>query len=190
MKKKFILSAALMAAGATADAASVSAVRARDIAISVLPSVADSPPHRAPGSVSDIDAPYYVFNAPRQGGYVIVAGDDRLPAVLGYSREGSIDLTQAPEALLALLQMSVDAVGHTEAEYDITATGTPVVEPLLGAINWGQSEPFNTLCPMLTSSQHGYVGCVATAMAQIMKYYNYPTTGTDSHSYLHGSTTL
>ncbi len=179
-----------MAAGATADAASVSAVRARDIAISVLPSVADSQPHRAPGSVSDIDAPYYVFNAPRQGGYVIVAGDDRLPAVLGYSREGSIDLTQAPEALLALLQMSVDAVGHTEAEYDITATGTPVVEPLLGAINWGQSEPFNTLCPMLTSSQHGYVGCVATAMAQIMKYYNYPTTGTDSHSYLHGSTTL
>ncbi len=190
MKKTFILSAVILAAGATADAASVSAVRARDIAASVLPSVAQAQPHRAPGFAADAEAPYYVFNAPAQGGYVVVAGDDRLPAVLGYSRDGSLDLSQAPEALLALLQMSVDMTGLSPAEYAVTATGTPVVEPLLGAIAWGQSEPFNALCPMLSASQRGYVGCVATAMAQIMKYYGYPAKGTDSHSYTHGTTTL
>lgn len=191
MKKSIVLSATLMVAGTfAADAASVSAVRARDIAISVLPSVADAQPRKAPGTAKDCDSPYYVFNAPRQSGYVIVAGDDRLPAVLGYSHEGNIDLDNAPEALIALLQMSTDIAGQTEAGYDVTATGTAIVEPLLGDINWGQSEPFNSMCPMLNASQRGYVGCVATAMAQIMKYYNYPSKGTGTHSYAHGSATI
>ncbi|MDE6801806.1 MAG: C10 family peptidase, partial [Muribaculaceae bacterium] len=189
MKKIWILSAAALAAGLTADAARVSAVRAREIAASVLPTLSDAQPHRAPGTTSDSDTPYYVFNAPRQGGYVIVAGDDQLPAILGYSREGSLDLSDAPEALIALLQLSTDLSDISE-EYTVTATGTPVVEPLLGATNWGQSEPFNNFCPMLTSSQRGYVGCVATAMAQIMKYYNYPKQGTGSHSYVDGTTSL
>ncbi|MDE6831979.1 MAG: Spi family protease inhibitor, partial [Muribaculaceae bacterium] len=89
MKKIWILSAAALAAGLTADAARVSAVRAREIAASVLPPLSAAQPHRAPGTTSDSDPPYYVFKAHRQGGYVIVAGDDQLPAILGYSREGS-----------------------------------------------------------------------------------------------------
>lgn len=190
MRKHILLSAAILAAGATADAAKVSAVRAREIAATVLPAISADAPRRAPGTGVHDDSPYYVFNANGSGGYVIVAGDDRLPAILGYSHEGNLDPENAPEALTFLLEMSTGMIDLAEAEASPLQAGTPVVEPLLGTINWGQSDPFNALCPMVSSSQRGYVGCVATAMSQIMKFYNYPDKGTGTHSYLHGTQTL
>ena len=52
---------------------------------------------------------------------------------------------------------------------------TSVVEPLLGDIVWNQDAPFNNECPFDKNySMTAPVGCVATAAAQIMKYYNYP----------------
>lgn len=190
MRTSIILTAALLAAASAADAREVSAARAREIAASVIPSVTDIPAHRRVPGLKDSDpAPYYLFNGNDNVGYVIVAGDDRLPAVLGYSRDGHLNPDDLPDALQLLLDMSVASLGSgTEAAAGITA-GTPVVEPLLGDINWGQGEPFNTLCPMI-SGKHAYVGCVATAMAQIMRYYGFPAKGTGTHSYLHAGTTL
>lgn len=45
---------------------------------------------------------------------------------------------------------------------------------------WNQSPYYNALCPA-----NSVTGCVATAMAQIMKYWNYPAKGTGFHSYNH-----
>lgn len=190
MKRKIIIAAAALAAATAADAREVSAVRAREIAASVIPSISEgTAPRRAPGLKDDEPSPYYLFNARSSGGYVIVAGDDRLPAVLGYSLEGSIDPDDMPDALKFLLEMSTASIeGQPEGAVNVS-TGTPVVEPLLGDIKWGQSEPFNSLCPMV-SGKRGYVGCVATAMAQIMRYYGYPAQGKGSHSYTDGGQTL
>ena len=63
-------------------------------------------------------------------------------------------------------------------------TGTVVIPPLLQT-TWNQGCYFNTLCPADPAGPCGHVwtGCTATAMAQIMKFWNYPTTGTGSESY-------
>ena len=49
---------------------------------------------RAPGKA---ERPFYVFNAEKNGGFVIVSGDDRTVPVLGYSRTGNIDMEKMPE---------------------------------------------------------------------------------------------
>ena len=61
------------------------------------------------------------------------------------------------------------------------------VEPLLKT-TWKQSAPYNQYCPMRTNYSSGEqencpVGCVALALGQIMKYYNYPETGKGYKSY-------
>ena len=63
-----------------------------------------------------------------------------------------------------------------------------MARPLLST-KWGQGKYYNQYCPTDTSAPSGYdghvpVGCVAVAMAQVMKYHNYPTTGSGSHSYV------
>ena len=62
------------------------------------------------------------------------------------------------------------------------------VAPLL-VTAWTQSYPYNILCPADTNASgygdHVVVGCVATAMSQVMRYWKYPETGTGSHSYYH-----
>lgn len=58
-------------------------------------------------------------------------------------------------------------------------------EPILPLIKteWNQEAPYNDLCPKVDGHET-VTGCVATAMAQAMKYYNYPEKGTGVHSYL------
>ena len=63
------------------------------------------------------------------------------------------------------------------------------VNPLLTTL-WDQSPdifttgPYNALCPYDSIyKSHTLTGCVATAMAQVMKYWNYPTKGIGTHSY-------
>lgn len=156
---------------------------------------------RVAGTNTHMDAqivePYYVFNASAtDGGFVIVAGNDAYGEVLGYSNEGHIDLDNAPEGLKALLT----AYEHLMEKASTTTSllislpqregrggSLPVVSPLLGNIIWGQDKPFNNLCPPITSSSSAknyYVGCVATAMSQIMKFYGYPTKGTGKKTYV------
>ncbi|MDE7385614.1 MAG: C10 family peptidase [Muribaculaceae bacterium] len=190
--KKTLLSILALAAGLlVTDAAEVSVTRAAAIASDVLPGVKFNSPRKARSTkTSEVAVPYYVFNASGNNGFVVVAGDDRLPAVLGYADSGSLDLDNAPDALIALLDMSTAMVDRLSATSTTTSTGDVVVAPLLGDINWGQDTPFNTMCPTLSSGTRGYVGCVATAMTQIMKYYNYPDRGTGSHSYVDAGQTL
>ena len=56
------------------------------------------------------------------------------------------------------------------------------VEPLLGNINYDQGTPYNNKCPYLNGGR-AVTGCVATAMAQVMRYYRYPANGTGTFTY-------
>lgn len=129
-------------------------------------------------------AAYYVFNAQvADRGYVIIAGDDRVPAVLGYSDSGSFDADDVPPALQEWLdgyaaQIEVIAAGATPELRDISR---PAIDPML-PVRWGQGLPYNVLLPHVNGSEnaHAYVGCVAVAMAQVMAYWQYPSRPTQT----------
>ena len=144
----------------------------------------------------------YLFTA-AEGGFVLVAGDDCVRPVLGYSLTAPVN-TQLPENMvdwiqgyaeeIALLRAS-GAVGSPQvrAEWDALLKGgsnnplySVVVSPLL-TTTWKQGAPFNTLCPHSSSNQDTKAGCVAIAMAQVMKYWNHPAQGVGSYSYTSSS---
>lgn len=129
---------------------------------------------------------YYIFNFDDNTGYAIVSGDDQLPAIVGYSRQGSIDEDDMPPALSSFLtayEATLQAVqrGDRVALSTVRAARTrragsvTPVEPLLGSQAWGQGTPYNKLCPLYDSENRGVAGCVATVMAEIMSYYKYPS---------------
>jgi len=67
----------------------------------------------------------------------------------------------------------------------VSLRSTNVVKPLLGSIKWDQGSPYYNLCPYDSEEDaYTYTGCIATAMAQIMKYYEWPVTGTGSNRYM------
>ena len=120
-------------------------------------------------------AAYYVFNnGQAQGGYIIVAGDDRAPAVLGYSDRGTFDTQAIPEAMQELLDSyaeQIEALGRGDKAAMLTSSG-PAIAPLLTSC-WNQKSPHNQLLPFVAGSR-AVVGCVGTAMAQIMYYWKWP----------------
>lgn len=139
---------------------------------------------------------FYIYNN-GESAFVIISGDDKMKPVLGYSDSGHFATENMPENLkgwlsLYVLQASeqptqpeeskplrpLNKTQKTVAEFPVTAA------PLLGDIAWDQDAPFNNLCP-----DKSVTGCVATAMAMIMKYYEYPKIGAGRHTYrtyLHG----
>lgn len=65
-------------------------------------------------------------------------------------------------------------------------SGADTVGPLLGKIEYDQSYPYNNKCPVLNGGR-AVTGCVATGMAQVMRYYKYPACGTGTAKYTGGS---
>lgn len=151
---------------------------------------------------SDID--YYVFNASDGNGFVVIAGDDRVRPVLAYSTTGSFDPNDVADGFEYTLnsfgieiqyarEHDIEATADIEAEWKSVAetgnikqgrTTRAVVGPLCQTI-WNQNYPWNSQCPEDEEGSGGYVyaGCVATAMGQVMKYYDWPPRGTGSYTY-------
>ena len=125
---------------------------------------------------------YYVFNAENSGGFVIVAGDDRMPDILGYSEKGTLNIDSVPDGLRWLLGYYEDIAkrtnGNSKAIAKTKRTERAPISPLI-ATEWGQDYPYNLQCPNIGSSQC-ITGCVATAMAQIMNYCQWPEGETTS----------
>ena len=137
----------------------------------------------------------YVFTTANS--FVILAADDCERPVLGYSLNGGFDLENMPENKAAWIQEYSDGIRYAidhqmRASTEVLqlwndlAAGRPdagravtVVSPLVQT-QWNQGNPYNLLCP-----SSSVTGCVATAMAQVMKYWNYPEHGIGSHSYVH-----
>ena len=123
---------------------------------------------------------YYVFNNDA-GGFVIIAGDDAVAPVLGYTSMGAFDANNLPEGLKDLLKSYEQQIAALGKNYKANATSTRAEftgEKLLNTAKWNQGAPFNKYTP------NNYVtGCVATAGAIVMKHHGYPAKGVGSHTY-------
>ena len=140
---------------------------------------------------------FYVFNA--ENGFVIVAGEDNVSPILGYSYENTFDPDNMPPNLIEwlkgyeeqiryVIEQNVSATEQVQKEWNnyynntlpsVRKSGS--VAPLVAA-KWGQGSPYNAFCPG-SGSNKSVTGCVATAMAIIMKYWSYPVVGSGSNSY-------
>lgn len=128
---------------------------------------------------------FYIFaftnGAP---GYVIVSADTRLPEVIAYSASSRFDGNKMPEPMKAFLQTYVEKMNNTPESFVAkrrargklfaNSTNSSYVLPLLGDIAFGQNAPYNIACPTVNGTRT-VTGCVATAMAQIMKYHQHPS---------------
>lgn len=140
-------------------------------------------------SVSGEVPAYYVFPNGEGKGFTVVSGDDRLPEVVGYSDKGTYDEENLPSNYVGFMKAYEEMVGQLD-NGDSRASASiaeakalrssgyqqPTVAPLLGSIQWDQIIPYNKMCPMYNSTDRSVTGCVATAMAQVMMYYQYPKT--------------
>lgn len=140
-------------------------------------------------SVSGEVPAYYVFPNGEGKGFTVVSGDDRLPEVVGYSDKGTYDEENLPSNYVGFMKAYEEMVGQLD-NGDSRASASiaeakalrssgyqqPTVAPLLGSIQWNQMTPYNKMCPMYNSTNRSVTGCVATAMAQVMMYYQYPKT--------------
>lgn len=136
---------------------------------------------------------FYVFNSGNDAGFVIVSADDRAAEILGYSNQGSFDENRIPDNFRKWLGFYRDELVHLETlpediidKTTISASikSTTSVSPLLGNTMWDQGDPYNALCPDLPENGgKAAVGCVATAMAQVMYYHQWPAQGTGSKVY-------
>lgn len=149
----------------------------------------------------------YIYNIGTQG-FVIVSGNTVLPPVIGWSDQGTFpDLTDAPDNVASWInhygEMIDFAVANgiqpeakvqrqwEEAERGVFgAKNATTVNPLVST-HWNQDCYYNEYCPATSGGWwggpcgHVYAGCVACAMAQVMKFWDYPATGFGSHSYVH-----
>lgn len=133
----------------------------------------------------------YVFNK-KSDGFVIVSADDRMPALLGYSERGAFDEDNAAPALKwwlgqyakeAAAVFSCESTDKGDSRWESTKEKSNKEKiPYLLTTTWGQRNPYNLDCPQL-DGETCVTGCVATAMAQVIKYHGYPEKGNSSHSY-------
>lgn len=146
---------------------------------------------------------YYIFNDQENKRFVIVAGDDASTPILAYSRESLFIaenigsnvakwLESYERELRFIVKEKIPSTDQIKSEWD-QLLNTPAqsalqgeaVTPLLKT-KWNQGQYYNTLCPYdYGESARSVTGCVATAMAQIMKYWDHPKKGVGSHSYVH-----
>jgi len=124
---------------------------------------------------------FYVFNTENNQGFVIVAAEDNYVPILAYSLTNYFETENQPENVIQLW------VNYSKPFnlFQKDNLKDVVVEPLTDHIKWNQDSGWNELCPADANGPggHVYAGCVATAMAIVMKYWNYPIQGSGSHGY-------
>ena len=142
--------------------------------------------HVEPSKTVDKANAYYAFNI-IGGGFIIVAGDDRAHQILGYSDSGQLDFNRMPSNARALLNGYAEEINYLQSHPEIAASPTPRltsgtgVAPLIKS-HWGQEMPYYLQCPTY-NGEYCVVGCVATAMSQVMHYWQYPTTSPELNAY-------
>lgn len=137
---------------------------------------------------------YYVFNM-NDRGFVMVSADDSVTPIIGYSTDGTFRNTSVPahisdwfvkyrEEIKFVVENGIPADDDIKEKWTNYITGQipkalmrKSVDPIIKT-KWDQRKYYNDQCP-----EDAVTGCVATAMAQIMKHWNYPPKGIGSHSY-------
>ena len=156
----------------------------------------------AVSAVQSIEYLIYVFNVNSGNGFVLVSADNSVIPILGYSTEVSFDPDHLAPAfqnwlegyksqILFAKQNNVETTDEISAKWQelenttLSSSSSPnavsAVLPLLST-TWDQRPFYNTFCPAGSPT-----GCAATAMAQIMKFWNFPVNGSGFHSYNHAT---
>ena len=154
---------------------------------------------------------FYIFAGRDGKGFVIVSADDCVPPILGYSTTNRFVSENMPAHVRGWLEdyerqieyyqkhnpqvaRSYPHVSQHDSQWDRLLEDRYTEPPLNTAVapllttTWDQSPYYNNLCPYSNYySERTVAGCVATATAQVMKYWNHPTTGYGSHSYYHST---
>ena len=146
---------------------------------------------------------YYIFNTGSKG-FVIVTADDNAIPILGYSNESVWTsfadtiygsnvhglMESYEKQLIEIKTKNLSASPEIVSQWQNLLSGQPlrttnaVVTPLL-TTTWDQGYPYNQMCPVDASGPggHVYIGCVGVALAQILKYHNYPNQGIGNYGY-------
>ncbi len=148
---------------------------------------------------------YYVYENANGEGWVMVAANDVAHPILAYSNTGTFRTDNQPANLKVWLRgydrqitraaqdENYVANEQVQNEWKTLRKGANpvktavVVSPLIKT-GWDQGSPYWNLCPQKSGSRC-YTGCVATAMAQVMNYHQWPKQGTGSHSIKFNSNT-
>ena len=183
MNKLLLTALSLLVSAGMASARTISVEEAQSIATEFI-SGGNSGMLKKQGAAlqsADLEASHlYGFNI-AGGGYVIVSGDSRTYQILGYSDSGSLDLADMPEPLQAWIN-SYDSTIAALGALPLAEGSEPVslgaaIEPMLKT-TWYQDAPYNDPCPTLPNDEgvdeKCPTGCVATAMAQVMYYHQWP----------------
>lgn len=123
----------------------------------------------------------YQIIGSEQGGFAVIAADDLVPEVLGvstskYSEGRNENFQWWLSAVQGAVQYAVNnGVALTTTKPDPSKYPTQV-GPLM-TTEWDQLEPYNRYCPISRGGDRCYTGCVATAMAQVLKYHETPVCG-------------
>ncbi|MEY2829287.1 MAG: hypothetical protein RIQ33_1145 [Bacteroidota bacterium] len=143
---------------------------------------------------------YYAFNISPIG-FVIVAADDIVEPIIGYSTEvyytqPSIEFTfktfmeNYAQQINYAVENNLPATAAISKKWNaylsnnISKSKSGKSISMLCKSTWNQSSPYNNLCPTdLAQTGRAVTGCVATAMAQILKYWTYPQVGYGSYAY-------
>lgn len=144
---------------------------------------------------------YYIYNVGNEG-FVIVSAVDSYHPIIGYSDEGTLDVNNlSPELAyhLSTIENKIKVVMDGQATPDIVDEWNSVRDfgkvipgnrtrgvDHLCQTKWNQDYPYNYYCPTAPSGPggHVYAGCVATAMSQVMKYWDHPTKGNGTHTHI------
>ena len=144
------------------------------------------------------EACFYVFNVGSKG-FVMVSADDFYRPIVGYSDERNFDTNINPELGFMLDKLIAGRTGRftgkatpkVAAEWRSVMNSGKLISRnggrgkfYLVQTRWDQGNPYNYYCPQASGGPGGrtYAGCVATAMSQVMKYWNHPLQGTGSHT--------
>ncbi len=205
MKRVFLLLFFFLLLFNWLDAQQVDYDKAKQVAVNFLAHKSPSQDWKAElRQVNPPDYPFYVFSSSEAKAFVIVSSNEGMYPVLAYSLESDFDFSRSlPPALQGWLDTAARITRLVERKnigskyakalwerflngdfsYLKTAKATG---PLLSTL-WGQGKYYNAMCPTDPAGPDGHVwtGCVATAMAQVLKYWGYPEYGSSQHSYTH-----
>ena len=152
--------------------------------------------------------PYYIFNDTQKGGFVIVGGQEGMSDILAYSYDECFDTDDLPPSAQMWLDIYAEVAkkaandpaaakaekkARAKAFLESNFSLRQNVPPLLGDINYGQSSPYNRMCPKLSMVRtdgteylgQSIVGCTSTALGTLMRYWKWPkhSTGKKTHTF-------
>ena len=110
----------------------------------------------------------YVFNAKDGKGFVIVSADESSLPVIGYSDTSTWDTASVSNSAEQVLHNEVTVSTDTRSRV-LARAAAQQERKVLETPSWSQEAPFNNSIP-----NRRLTGCVGVALAEILKYYNYP----------------